>query len=399
MPEIKSSQLINNAPSNPGGIVKSNISSAENPLAYGAYAQQSLYQQPCFQDNQGSFQSGSDAKGPSDPSKWLKSNSNNEYNSGSSAYAPLESFRKPADNKTSVTYDNFNGYSSAPVYNSQSNYDQIQSSYQQENAMSQSASNGYNHSTNEPEPYDMYNKQAYKQALDKQVAEKEHQKHSQEQAKRKSELEYLNKYPFGRRADSLNELAYKPSFGNQANKHDELPPMRLNKDNIVEKPNSLVADVPPYDPIKHRTGFHQGYNYDPWGKPGGGAPLIDPNTGKKFTKYSGQIWYDAIGLSPDDRAKFYRDKNRPLTLAEQKNEIEIEKQRKKYEEAVYKSRAGDVATWITEIENQRKNNSYGAHLQHTNVTREKINLEYARKYYNENTKSYHDELAMQLEER
>ncbi len=127
--------------------------------------------------------------------------------------------------------------------------------------------------------------------------------------------------------------------------------------------------------------------------------MIDPNTGRKFTKYSGQIWYDAIGLSPDDRAKFHRDKNRPLTLAEQKNEIEIEKQRKKYEEAVYKSRAGDVATWITEIENQRKNNSYGAHLQHTNVTREKINLEYARKNYNENTKNYHDELGMQLEER
>lgn len=256
VPEMKPNQFINNAPPNPGGIVKSNISSAENPLAYGGYSQQ-----PSYQDNFGSFQSGSEAMSANDPSKWLKSNSNNEYNSNS-AYAPLESYRKPAENQTSSTYDNFNGYSSAPVYNSQSNYDPP-SSYQQENIMSQSASNGYNQSTKESEPYDMYNKQAYKLALDKQVAEKEHQKHSQEQAKRKSELEYLNKYPFGRRADSLNEQAYKPSFGNQVSKQDELPPMRLNKDNIVEKPNSLVADVPPYDPIKHRTGFHQGYNYDP----------------------------------------------------------------------------------------------------------------------------------------
>jgi len=262
MPEIKPNhQLINNAPSNPGGIVKSNISSAENPLAYGGYSQQSLFQQPSYQDNLGSFQSGSENKSSSDPSKWLKSNSTNEYNSNT-AYASLDSFRKPADNQTSSTFDNFNGYSSAPVYNSQSQYD-LPSSYQPENAMSQSASNAYNPNTNESEPYDMYNKQAYKLALDKQVAEKEHQKHSQEQAKRKSELEYLNKYPFGRRADSMNEPTYKPSFGNQASKLDELPPMRLNKDNIVEKPNSLVADVPPYDPIKHRTGFHQGYNYDP----------------------------------------------------------------------------------------------------------------------------------------
>lgn len=128
--------------------------------------------------------------------------------------------------------------------------------------------------------------------------------------------------------------------------------------------------------------------------------MIDPNTGRKFTKYSGQVWYDTIGLSPDDRAKLYADRNRPLTLEEQRREVEVEKQRKREEEAVYKSRAGDVATWITEIENQRKkNNVYGAHLLHTNVTREKINLEYARRNVKPETRSYHDELGVQLEER
>jgi hypothetical protein len=105
-------------------------------------------------------------------------------------------------------------------------------------------------------------------------------------------------------------------------------------------------------------------------------------------------------LSPDDRAKAYADKNRPLTLGEQQREMEVERQRKRYEESVYKSRAGDVATWITEIENQRKkNNVYGAHLQHSNVTREKINLEYARRNVNTEKKSYHDELGVQQEER
>jgi hypothetical protein len=42
--------------------------------------------------------------------------------------------------------------------------------------------------------------------------------------------------------------------------------------------------------------------------------------------------------------------------------------------------------------------NYGAHLPHTSVTREKVNLEVARKHAN-NVKSYHEELARQLEEK
>lgn len=71
------------------------------------------------------------------------------------------------------------------------------------------------------------------------------------------------------------------------------------------------------------------------------APLVDPKTGKKFTKYSGQVWYDSVGLSPDDRAKMYADRNRPLTLEEQLRDIDVERQRRQYEESVYKSRAGN----------------------------------------------------------
>lgn len=80
--------------------------------------------------------------------------------------------------------------------------------------------------------------------------------------------------------------------------------------------------------------------------------------------------------------------------------MEVEKQRRQYEESVYKSRAGDVATWITEIENQRnKYRMYGAHLPHTNVVRDKINAEYARRFTNMQAKNYHEELGAQLEER
>ena len=47
---------------------------------------------------------------------------------------------------------------------------------------------------------------------------------------------------------------------------------------------------------------------------------------------SGQVWYDQIGLNPDDRAKIYADKNRPLTLEEQKQNIEAEREKRKFDE-------------------------------------------------------------------
>ena len=105
------------------------------------------------------------------------------------------------------------------------------------------------------------------------------------------------------------------------------------------------------------------------------------------------------------RAKIYQDKNRPLTLEEQKMNMEAEREKRKFDEAIYKSRAGDVATWITDIEKQKKlysNDPNAAHLGVTNVTRDKVNLESVRRYNinetNLNSKVYHDELAKQVEE-
>lgn len=130
--------------------------------------------------------------------------------------------------------------------------------------------------------------------MDQQVAEKEIMKYNKEREKLRIERDTLRQYPFARRTDPsslvvqppsqqngggvepmtmTSSTSYDPSFFTRfTNPLPPIPssssgleqPMRfLNKDNIVEKPNSLSADIPPYDPIKHRNGFHQGFNYDP----------------------------------------------------------------------------------------------------------------------------------------
>jgi len=221
----------------------------------------------------------------------------------------------------------------------------------------------------------------------------------------------MSQYPFGRRTDPNNYLSYdnsrysqlnsyQPDFKYQAPFYRDETLHRLDKNNIIEKPNSLSADTPPYDPIKHRNGFQEGYNYNPWGRPGGGAPLIDPNTGRKYTKITGQLGYDQIGLSNEERLKLL--KTRPLTLEEQKYDMGVEKERKRHENEVYKARAGDVATWITDLESARRvhlSTNNGAHLQITNVTRDKINLESVRRSQNDKALIYHNELGQQMEEK
>ena len=127
--------------------------------------------------------------------------------------------------------------------------------------------------------------------------------------------------------------------------------------------------------------------------------MIDPDTGRKYTKITGQLGWDQMGMSNEQRADLAR--MRPTALEEQKYDINVERERKRVEKEVYKARAGDVATWISALENTRLTNLNtinGAHLPVTNVTRDKINLESVRRQ-NENAKLYHDELGKQLEER
>ena len=310
-------------------------------------------------------------------------------------------------------------------------------------------------------------KQAYKQALDRQVAEKEQTRLSQERARRQNDLDEMVLYPFGRRAysrppqqqqpqpqffqeasytsssSSLNHRSRRPRGGGGGGVESESPPLplpvpsqyRLNKSNIVEKANSLSDDIPPYDPIKTRTSplpttsnstsnnnnnannssnKNVADTYDPWGKPGAGAPLIDKNTGHKFTKYSGQLWSDTIGgvtlLADRQRAAIMNGnvagnqtqsaaasggvatvagvgRFRPLTLEEQKNEMEMERERRRQAQALYKENTGDLATWIAELE-RRVEPPYGA-----------ANNARARAQLDENARRYHSELGMQQEER
>ena len=419
---------------NPGGLVKSNVLSSDNP-----FTNPSSYEAmpPAPQMNS--------MPTPS-PEQWRKVNNNYEAPQKASTYEPssslangpyypqtmsMDSMLPPISSQpTSSTYfpsiDAYQKSSYQPsfiastdtYFPSNTNSNKPSYSYNEEPSLLNYSSFVRNDAPTQYQPssyQDNYPKNGPPRSpLDTLVAEKSDQEVDRfldEKNRQRMEQELFDqKYPLAKRNSIINDLkrskpdsmttTYNSSYQALTPGQGNVFP-RLSKDMIVEKPNSLSADVPPYDPIKYKNGFPQGYNYDPWGKPGGGAPLIDPTTGRKFTKISGQVWYDTLGMSPDDRARAYLDKNRPLTLEEQKYEMELEKERRRYDEAVYKSRAGDVATWINDLENTRaKAVRQNAHLAHTNVTRDKINVEYARRAnLNESTKAYHDELQSQLEER
>lgn len=288
-------------PASSGGIIKSNYTSADNPLSYSGYSNN----QPTNDYNSTQYNT--------------YGNYNEQPPGGFADQAPrrydtsLESYRKVPAAPADV---NNGGYYSAPVdqyrsfsQDNNNNTDQYLKSQQQQQPMdqfsygdSQQMMNMNNNNNNNDvnklnsprrdirSDVDIMNKQAYKRALDQQVAEKEVMKYKQEKDKIRSEIDSIKQYPFGRRTDPSsyinndsnmmnnnmtnsdmfihNQPSYEPSFVNQYPQETmnqlQQPPMRQqNKDNIVEKPNSLNADIPPYDPIKHRNGFHQGYNYDP----------------------------------------------------------------------------------------------------------------------------------------
>ena len=45
--------------------------------------------------------------------------------------------------------------------------------------------------------------------------------------------------------------------------------------------------------------------YDPWGRPGAGAPLIHAPTGQKFTRYSGSLQDKLVGFSSKNLPLIY----------------------------------------------------------------------------------------------
>lgn len=126
---------------------------------------------------------------------------------------------------------------------------------------------------------------------------------------------------------------------------------------------------------------------------------MDPNSGKKYTKKSNILWNDRISLNEDEKAVAIMSmgKNRALSLEEQQREIEAEKQRRKLEEASYKSRtAGDLVTWINYLDDQKAKLANGGRL-YRPVGDNKMLREEIRRV--EAMKKYHEELGAQMEEK
>lgn len=368
------------------GLVKSNISSQDNTLKYP------------------------------DPSYYAINNNLNNSSNNQQQQSTTQNYNENADPQNRSYFPSFNqkppSRQSQDIYNNTGNYHYTP----RNNQMNQEI--GFDSAPRQQAAKDSelrvdvenLNKQVYRKALDAQVAEKQANKYMEEKERKQNELELIPQYPFGKRTNPsymLNDqnqqnnyqytpTSYTPSFHDLSNERF----YKLDKDRIYEKPNSLNDDVPPYDPVKEVKQYPNGpKRYDPWGKPGGGAPMIDPSTGKKYTRIAGQLHYDAIGLTPSARRKLDEENTyrRQLAIDEQKREMEFEQMRRKHSEEMHKARAGDVATWIQDIEGARW--PLKTHLNHTNVTRDKVNLEHARHMANQRSKVYHDELGLQLEER
>ncbi|CAF3807178.1 unnamed protein product [Rotaria magnacalcarata] len=131
--------------------------------------------------------------------------------------------------------------------------------------------------------------------------------------------------------------------------------------------------------------------YDPWGRPGGGAPLIHPPTGQKFTRYSGSLQekLNKVGPLGFDRRHYSGN------IDEQKRDLEVEHRRRQQEEMEHRSNAGDTAEWISQLESSRY--PLKLHLPTTQTTREYIGAR--DRYRSEESRSLHNDLVRQADER
>jgi len=112
--------------------------------------------------------------------------------------------------------------------------------------------------------------------LDKQVADHQSAAKALKLSNNQNDLELIKHYPFGARTDPSSYLNHNNSQNNsyQMNSHNvnghplEYRPnpdrnYKYDRNNIVEKPNSMNSDLPSYDPIKHRYGVSNSNDYDP----------------------------------------------------------------------------------------------------------------------------------------
>jgi hypothetical protein len=275
---------------NPGGILKSNFSSTENPLANFAYQSNSSNNNnnnnSHVQQDSNSYNSENQPETPRKlPLDSYKKDSHQSYNQ-SGVYMSSTSYSVPEKQVQFAT--------EPPSQNPQVTY--YQDSYPQQYQPLPPIQSQYN----QPDPYSFdvnnynrgpvtpvqqqhqqfsprYNSPSFNQNAAKNESlyernEREFKVLLQEKSNLKKELDSTGQYPFGRKPRSDHKNFYETETSSNyvyqtpyAKSNDE-PHMRLTKDKMIEKPNSLLDDVPSYDPIKHRAGYHQGFDYDPVSK-------------------------------------------------------------------------------------------------------------------------------------
>ena len=140
-------------------------------------------------------------------------------------------------------------------------------------------------------------------------------------------------------------------------------------------------------------------SYNPWGKPGAGAPLKDEQ-GKLMTNTTGKLANDSMGASAQLKRNPVRKKEYMKSLEQQHQELEVlrEKERSNYN----KSDEVGVVSWLRQGKVGQP--TYDIHTKEikanpkatSDVTREKLQI---RQFKNDNSKSYYDDLQEMADER
>lgn len=213
-------------------IIKGNASSSDNPLAFPLYSNSNSLSYPNSQS----------------PTKAYASEpSSNSIYSNNNKYFDTDRYLKTNQFNSASTQEFSNNTNSLSQFESASGGLNFSMANRQQQRTPSQSDIRYD--------VDFKTKQAYRSALDQQVIEKEMNKLEQQRANKKSELETLSQYPFGRRTDPnsyiMNENRYSQPVGNTGAfrspfYREEPSTAKLDKNSIIEKPNSLSADIPPY---------------------------------------------------------------------------------------------------------------------------------------------------------
>ena len=171
--------------------------------------------------------------------------------------------------------------------------------------------------------FEVRQKEAYRQALQKQMKDDSDKREREEEYRKKYEIQMLQNYPpFGRRTDfslnyetvsnASNNVATMKDFDGQiAISNNEKVPKRYTS---FEDNNNNIKHSPP-EPIRVNNesrlsrdndnrfstfGTTTGQDpYYPFGKPGNGAPILD-STGHKQTRIAGNLWFNINGKTPEE---------------------------------------------------------------------------------------------------